>query len=259
MVSRFIVCAIDVALVDVALRVLRWALLWLLLSVGACATYRSELHRGQRYYEENQYEAALALWRVLEADVDALPPKDQVRYAYLRGMTGYRLGYRADARYWLSIAWAGEQLRPTALSTDFKHRLREALEDLNQDLLAAAEEIPLAPSLPLDPADAPAPEGSSSPAWGAEPAELTPPSSPEGSWEEPRSEPASTAPDPTSSDLASPPQPSPVQPDSAPPSSAPPNSAPPTSPDSASPGTPCRWSSECSQRQMCIDGVCVEL
>ena len=49
------------------------------------------------------YEHALALWRALEADSDSLRPDDQARYAYLRGMTDYRLGFRADSRHWRQL------------------------------------------------------------------------------------------------------------------------------------------------------------
>src|SRR3712207_3611789 len=76
-----------------------------LCAVGAvtCATYKQDLERSRGHYEgtsvdqarkdyeENQYEKALALLRVLEHDVDSLPPGEQAQYAYLRGMTGYRL------------------------------------------------------------------------------------------------------------------------------------------------------------------------
>ena len=34
-----------------------------LLVLGACSTYRDHLNRGQRMYDENEYERALALWR----------------------------------------------------------------------------------------------------------------------------------------------------------------------------------------------------
>ncbi|HEY3664868.1 MAG TPA: hypothetical protein VGL19_02665, partial [Polyangiaceae bacterium] len=80
--------------------------LTLSLSVGlaGCATYREDLNRGQRMYEENQYENALAIWRGLEDDSDSLTFNDQARYAYLRGMTDYRLSFRADSRHWLAIA-----------------------------------------------------------------------------------------------------------------------------------------------------------
>src|SRR6188768_2443895 len=95
-----------------------------------CATYREELNRGQRMYEQNQYEHALALFRVLEADSDSLRPDDQARYAYLRGMTDYRLGFRADSRHWLSIAKAANQAHGGGLSAAWQERLEASLTDL---------------------------------------------------------------------------------------------------------------------------------
>ncbi len=67
-------------------------LLALALCPVACATYREDLNRGQRMYEENKYEHALALWRVLEDDSDSLSPTDSGSYAYLRGMTDLSFG-----------------------------------------------------------------------------------------------------------------------------------------------------------------------
>jgi hypothetical protein len=136
----------------------------------ACSTYRSELHRGQRYYEENKYEAALALWRALEPNQDSLSDGERVRYAYFRGMTDYRLGYRADARYWLSLAQAGEGLHPASLPLESRQRLEDTLQELNGDLRAAGAKPPAAagagteppadsaaggPVVPTDPAGTP--------------------------------------------------------------------------------------------------------
>lgn len=121
------------------------------LALLGCSTYRSQLHRGQRYYEENQYEAALALWRDLEPDQDSLTPQERVRYAYLRGMTDYRLGYRSDARYWLSLAQAGEQLRPASLEQDQKQRLEDTLGELNQDVASRIEGEAVEPTAPRGP------------------------------------------------------------------------------------------------------------
>jgi len=105
----------------------------------ACATYREELNRGQRLYEDNQYEHALALWRILEDDVDSLSPSDRARYAYLRGMTDYRLGFRADSRHWLGVAKATDQMHAGSLSAAWEERLDQSLTDLNQDVYGAAE------------------------------------------------------------------------------------------------------------------------
>jgi hypothetical protein len=81
----------------------------------------------------------LAIFRVLEEDTDSLSLNDQARYAYLRGMTDYRLGFRPDARHWLALAKATEQEHPGGLSPDWKQRLDEALTDLNRDVFGGAE------------------------------------------------------------------------------------------------------------------------
>ena len=119
------------------------AVLVLLLAIAlgptACATYREDLNRGQRMYEANQYEQALAIWRVLEEDSDSLSPSDRVRYAYLRGMTDYRLGFRADSRHWLALAKATHQAHPGSLNTAWEERLEQSLTDLNQDAYGATD------------------------------------------------------------------------------------------------------------------------
>jgi hypothetical protein len=121
------------------MRIASVLLLALALSPVACATYREDLNRGQRMYEENQYEHALALWRTLEDDADSLSVNDQARYAYLRGMTDYRLGFRADSRHWLAIAKATEQAHGGGLSVEWKERMEQSLTDLNQDVYGGGE------------------------------------------------------------------------------------------------------------------------
>jgi len=113
----------------------------LALSLSACSTYRDHLNRGQRMYDENEYEKALALWRNLEPDIDSLSFNDQARYAYLRGMTDYRLGFRPDARHWLAIAKATEQDHPGGLAAEWKSRTEEALNDLNKEIYGGAEAV----------------------------------------------------------------------------------------------------------------------
>ena len=111
----------------------------ILLACAGCATYREDLYRGQRLYEENQYERALAIWRMLEADTDSLSVHEQARYAYLRGMTDYRLGFRSDSRHWLAVAKAIEQEHSGGLSPEWKQRMEESLEDLNKDVYGGSE------------------------------------------------------------------------------------------------------------------------
>jgi len=109
------------------------------LALVACSTYREDLNRGQRLYEENQYEHALAIWRLLEQDMDSLSTNDQARYAYLRGMTDYRLGFRPYARHWLGIAHSIDKEHPGGLNQEWRDRLDKSLADLNNDVYGGSE------------------------------------------------------------------------------------------------------------------------
>lgn len=106
------------------------AVLVVLALVAGCASSSDAIARGQRYYEDNQYERALAIWRDLERRDAMLEPHDRVRYAYLRGMTDFRLGFRDDARHWLAIAKASREQAPESLAPSWSERLDAALEDL---------------------------------------------------------------------------------------------------------------------------------
>lgn len=138
-----------------------------LLGPIGCATYREELNRGQRLYEDNQYEHALALWRILEDDVDSLSASDRARYAYLRGMTDYRLGFRADSRHWLGIAKATDQVHAGSLSAAWEERLEQSLTDLNQDVYGAAEKLDANTAHAVEYGKATPGEGSGAPDGGA--------------------------------------------------------------------------------------------
>ena len=128
-------------------------------STFGCATYHDELVRARAHYEGNQHEKALAIFRVLEADVDSLSPGEQAQYAYLRGMTDFRLAgssltsnvsggaadpkkaYRTNSRHWLAIAAAIEKETPGGLTPDEKKRLEESLTDLNKDVYGGADAV----------------------------------------------------------------------------------------------------------------------
>jgi len=150
-----------------------------LATIAGCATYRNDLNRGQRLYDESEYERALAIWRYLEHDLDSLSFADQARYAYLRGMTDYRLGggkggqdaeFRAHARHWLAIAKAVEQDHPGALTEQWQQLLEEALADLNAEVygIEVVVEAPAVTTPPAEPAAA-----------ASEPAEPTEPAPPD--------------------------------------------------------------------------------
>lgn len=103
----------------------------LLTSLVGCTTYRDQLSRGQRSFELSEHDRTLAILRDLEPDRRHLTFPEQAEYAYLRGMTDYRVGYKADARYWLSLAKAYEDNSPGVLPADWKLRVNEALDELN--------------------------------------------------------------------------------------------------------------------------------
>jgi hypothetical protein len=103
----------------------------LLVLLASCTTYRDQLARSQHAFERNEHEQALALLRDLERDISSLSQPEQAQYAYLRGMTDFRIGYKADARHWLALAKAYDENSPGVLPTDWKARMNEALGELN--------------------------------------------------------------------------------------------------------------------------------
>ena len=100
-------------------------------SLAGCTTYRDQLVRSQHSFEQNRHEQTLGELRTLEPDVTRLSPPEQAQYAYLRGMTDYRIGHRSDARHWLAIARTYDETSPGILPTDWKARMTEALDELN--------------------------------------------------------------------------------------------------------------------------------
>ena len=110
---------------------MRFAIALSVIVLASCATYRDELFRAQTAYENNQHERTLALLRDLEPDVTRLAQPEQAQYAYLRGMTDYRIGYKNDARHWLAVARAFDEQSPGILPTDWKQRTTETLAELD--------------------------------------------------------------------------------------------------------------------------------
>lgn len=126
------------------------------LASTSCATYRQDLERARTHYDANQYDQALALFRVLEFDMDSFSDAEKTQYAYYRGMTDYRLGslanagngvadpkkgFRDNSRHWLAIASAIEKKTPGGLTGDEKQRLNDALIDLNRDVFGGGDSV----------------------------------------------------------------------------------------------------------------------
>ncbi|MEO7091997.1 MAG: hypothetical protein ABI175_02025 [Polyangiales bacterium] len=112
-------------------------------SVG-CMTYESELGRAEEHFTHDEHEQALAGLRALESDWSALDTRDRARYCYLRGMTDYRIGFKADARHWLAIAAQIDLETPGSLVPSERSLVTEKLDELNTviwsgDVLAIEE------------------------------------------------------------------------------------------------------------------------
>jgi hypothetical protein len=137
------------------------------LPLAACATYQDELASGQRAFEASEHDRALAIFRVLEPDAVQLSVPDRARYAYLRGMTDFRIGYQAEARHWLSMAAAIEQQAPGSLPDDWNKRLADSLKELNEAVYTAGIEslsnAAPAKARPSDPTETDAPAAPASP------------------------------------------------------------------------------------------------
>jgi hypothetical protein len=110
------------------------------LAPAACATYSDDLVRAQRAYEGSEDERALAIFRVLEGDTSRLTEQERAHYAYLRGMTDYRLGYKSEARHWLSLGAAMEQATPGSLPPEWAKKMADTIKELNEEVFTAGIE-----------------------------------------------------------------------------------------------------------------------
>jgi hypothetical protein len=106
----------------------------------ACATYSDDLVRAQRAFEGSEDERALAIFRILENDTSRLSDSERAHYAYLRGMTDFRMGYMAEARHWLSLASSMEQKLPGSLPPEWAKHLTDSLKELNESVYTAGIE-----------------------------------------------------------------------------------------------------------------------
>jgi hypothetical protein len=123
----------------------------LALALPACQTYQGDLARAQTAFEQNDHERALAIFRQLEPDLAQLSVPERAQFSYLRGMTDYRIGYKVDARHWLALAKALDDQTPGLLPGDWKSRMGEALDELNEGIYGGGIES-------LSNAKGPAPE-----------------------------------------------------------------------------------------------------
>lgn len=69
-----------------------------------CAAVQDDMQRAEVSYEQARYEDSLVWLRDLEGEAPAMDVALRARYFYLRGMTEYRLGNRANALHYLAVA-----------------------------------------------------------------------------------------------------------------------------------------------------------
>ena len=100
-------------------------------AASGCATYQNELQRAEEHFTHDEHEKSLATLRALEPDWGALDTRDRARYCYLRGMTDYRIGFKADARHWLAIAAQIDNDTPGSLVPSERNLVNEKLGELN--------------------------------------------------------------------------------------------------------------------------------
>ncbi|MSP23947.1 MAG: hypothetical protein EXR75_02045 [Myxococcales bacterium] len=101
------------------------------LAVTSCATYRDDLDRARARYEKNEYGHAIALLDVLNHDIDSLSEAERAQFAYVQGMSHYRLGHKRHARHWLAVALAREKAAQGSLKPDEKLRAVDLMSQLN--------------------------------------------------------------------------------------------------------------------------------
>jgi len=104
---------------------------FVLVASQGCATYQQELQRAEEHFTHDEHEKSLATLRALEPDWTGLDVRDRARYCYLRGMTDYRIGFKADARHWLAIAAQIDNDTPGSLVPSEKNLVSEKLAELN--------------------------------------------------------------------------------------------------------------------------------
>jgi hypothetical protein len=88
------------------------------------------MQRAQESYLQARYEDSLTWLTDLEDDAPSMDPELRARYFYLRGMTEYRLGHRANALHYLAVAREVAGERGEGLLEDWVPLLDRTLEEL---------------------------------------------------------------------------------------------------------------------------------
>lgn len=98
--------------------------------VSGCTALADDMRRAEQAYESARYEDALTWLSDLEDDIGAMDPETGARYYYLRGMTEYRLGHRADALHYLAVAREAAGDQGAGLRPEWRQIMDRTLEEL---------------------------------------------------------------------------------------------------------------------------------
>lgn len=112
---------------------LHWALLSFVLigsSIAGCNAVGADMHRAEASYEQARYGDTLVWLRDLENDAPAMDLEMRGRYYYLRGMTEYRLGHRADALHYLAVAREVTGEEGSGLRPEWRQIMDRTLDEL---------------------------------------------------------------------------------------------------------------------------------
>ena len=71
---------------------------------SACTSAATDLRSAQDLYRDARYEQAAAWLDALEPELQQMSSAERARFYYLRGMSAFRLGQRADALHYLALA-----------------------------------------------------------------------------------------------------------------------------------------------------------
>lgn len=73
-------------------------------ALAGCTSPATDLRAAQSLYRDARYEQAAAWLDALEPELASMSSAERARYYYLRGMSAFRLGQRADALHYLALA-----------------------------------------------------------------------------------------------------------------------------------------------------------
>jgi len=71
---------------------------------NGCTSAGTDLRSAQDLYRDARYEQAAAWLDALEPELHDMSSAERARFYYLRGMSAFRLGQRADALHYLALA-----------------------------------------------------------------------------------------------------------------------------------------------------------